>query len=565
MSHRPSHTVFLLALTLVFTAGLTFASLELPYLVDEGLMSVIRTPGFDSEVDQVSQFKTELFINHYSLRLIGYVCFALTVALIIIGYAAKRSGLAALGAVALMLPVFAQFAGVMFFLSGLGIFNLLWLPVLDVSFDIQNLGLIIRAPYDLIMWTFRQVGLSVYWPLVYACIGGGLLIFLVGTYTWLRARTGPDPVARGWIYRYSRHPQYLGWILWTYGLYLLLLLARYPKRSWGIDASLSWLLSTMVIVGVAMIEEISMQKRFGDSYEQYRRSAPFLFPVPSFISKISALPSKLLFRKERPEKPREVILLITVTTFVLIGASYAFYGQGSEVLKRSFTPNETRQEQMQEIVRQINETESGRQRYFLTDRLADYGPSALEYFIRLLKSPVPGIRNEAIRHMHRFATPEAVSPLCEALHDSLPDVRSGAAGALAVSGVPEVVDSISGLLHDPVPWVRLSAMHSLAALGVKGISHYALQELDSANVYHRIGCLSFLATVKDSASAPGIEKYLEDENVNVRRAAVVALASIRAQRSRGALARAARDDDWEVSIYAAEALRMLDRNLNVEE
>lgn len=559
MSHRTSHTIFLVALTVVFTAGLTFASLELPYLVDKGLMGVIRTPGFDSEVDQISQFKTELFIDHYGLRVIGYACFALTVGLIILGYTLKRSGLAALGAVALMLPVFAQFAGVMFFLSGLGILNLLWLPVLDISFEIQNLGLIIRAPYDLIMWLFRLLGLSMYWPLVYGCIGGGLLIFLVGTYAWLKARTGTETVARSWIYKYTRHPQYLGWILWTYGLYLLLLLARYPKRSWGIEASLSWLLSAVVIVGVAMVEEINMQKRFGATYEDYRRQTPFLFPVPSFVAKLSTLPSRLLFGKEHPGRPREVFLLLAVTTLLMMGSSYIFYGRGANALKETLTPAQNRQEQMETIVSHIKQTESPRERYFLTNRLADYGPSARVFFLGLLEDESPGVRSEAIRHMHRYTGPETLPALCEALRDSLPDVRSRAADALAASGSRELADSISQLLDDPVPSVRLSAMHALASLGYKGLSQYAVGELENPLFWYRIGCLNVLATLKDTTTAEVIARFLVDESVGTRRAAAVALASIRAESSRPDLERATRDEDWEVRIYAAEALDALDQ------
>lgn len=149
-----------------------------------------------------------------------------------------------MGALALMLPVFAQFAAVMFFLAGLGLLNLLWLPVLDISFRVQELGAVIRAPYQFWRWLFGLVGANGYWPAVYLCIGGGLLIFFLGTLAWLRSRARKEEVAIGWVYRLSRHPQYLGWILWSYGAFLLLLQARYPKRSWGIAADLSWLLAT---------------------------------------------------------------------------------------------------------------------------------------------------------------------------------------------------------------------------------------------------------------------------------------------------------------------------------
>ncbi|MHC4236285.1 MAG: methyltransferase family protein, partial [Planctomycetota bacterium] len=307
---RRLHTAFLVLLAAVFTIGLTFATVELPYLIDEVLQNNITTPGLDSHADEMSRLKTELFISHFHLRLIGYACFALLVLAIIVGFATRKTGLAAIGAVGFMLPVFAQFAGVMFFLAGLGLLNVVWLPVLDISFELQRLGLIIRAPYDLLMWLFRQVGISGYWPIVYFFLGSGLLLFFFGTFAWLSARARKQDVADFWVYRISRHPQYLGWILWSYGVYLLLLRGVYPKRSWGIDASLPWLVSTLVIIGVAMLEELNMRKRFGDAYETYRRSAPFLFPLPGFVEKVFALPTRLLFKKSQPDRRREVAVVI---------------------------------------------------------------------------------------------------------------------------------------------------------------------------------------------------------------------------------------------------------------
>ena len=271
MSSQNSRSIFLVVLALVFTVGLSFASVELPYMVDQAIIDTVPTPGIDSQADEISNIKTDLFISHYHLREIGYACFGAIVLLIGVGFATRKSGMAALGALAFMLPVFAQFAGVMFFLAGLGLLNVLWLPVLDVSFSLSGLGDVIRAPYDLLRWGFAQLGMSGFWIIVYFFIGSGLLIFFLGTLAWLQARAQKENVARSWVYRISRHPQYLGWIIWTYGLYCLILAAQYPRRSWGISASLPWLLSTMVIIGVAMIEELNMRKRHGEEYEAYRR------------------------------------------------------------------------------------------------------------------------------------------------------------------------------------------------------------------------------------------------------------------------------------------------------
>jgi protein-S-isoprenylcysteine O-methyltransferase Ste14 len=75
---------------------------------------------------------------------IGYICFGLMIVLIAAGFISGKAGFSAAGAAALFLPVFAQFAGAMFFLEG-------------------------RSVADL------------------------------------------------WVYRFSRHPQYLGWILPSVG------------------------------------------------------------------------------------------------------------------------------------------------------------------------------------------------------------------------------------------------------------------------------------------------------------------------------------------------------------
>jgi protein-S-isoprenylcysteine O-methyltransferase Ste14 len=326
MSRSLLRTGSLFLLAIVFTVGLTFATVELPHFVDDVLQHNVTTPGWDSHADAAARLKTELFMAHYHVRAIGYVAFFLLVGLIVLGFSTRRTGLAALGAFGVMLPVFAQFAGVMFFLAGLGVLNAVWLPILDVSYELQHWGRVIDAPNDLLRWLLGLVGIHSLWPTTLLFIGGGILIFLLAVYAWLRARAEGKGVADSWVYRVSRHPQYLGWILWTYGAYLLLQRVHYPRRSWGIGASLPWLISTMVIIGVALVEELNMKRRYGEAYETYRRSAPFLFPVPRFVERLFAAPFRLLFAKPQPDRKREVLAVVTLYTVLLMGCSAFLYG-----------------------------------------------------------------------------------------------------------------------------------------------------------------------------------------------------------------------------------------------
>ena len=558
MNPHPLQTVLLIILAFVFTIGLTFATVALPYVIDGLLMKIITTPAIDSHADDISVFKTELYINHYQLRLLGYVCFGLTILLIIAGFATRKSSLAAIGAVAFMLPVFAQFAGVMFFLAGLGVLNILWLPVLDISFEVQRLGLIIRAPYDLLMWLFRQIGVNAYWPLVCFFIGVGLLLFFLGTFAWLAAKARRRDVADFWVYRISRHPQYLGWILWSYGVFLLLMRGLYPKRSWGIDASLPWLLSTMVIVGVAMLEELNMRRRYGESYEAYRQKTPFLFPVPKFIVRFFALPFRVFYGKEQPERKREVAVVLSLYTVLLIGASAFFYGSGFSKTVEFFTPATKQETKMKELATQLRKHPNRRAKYFIAKRLAAFDDAAVEYFIPLLKDEQAEVRILAAEYLGKIPSQRAVPALVEALGDSVVNVRGYALRSLAKIGAREAAKPMMRLLDDPDEWVRTMAVRSLAELGVEEIADRVIEGLSNPAEWIRIEYINALGMLGTEKGLPAIVERLKDEKPRVRRAAVVALMKIDSPAAREALQQASNDEDWEVRVYATEALKHLE-------
>ena len=94
MKIRFAHGFSLTLLALIFTVGLTFASVELPRLVDSFLQRTVHHPDTDSHADDIGIFRTELYVQHYHIRLIGYVSFVLVILLIVAGFITNRSGLA---------------------------------------------------------------------------------------------------------------------------------------------------------------------------------------------------------------------------------------------------------------------------------------------------------------------------------------------------------------------------------------------------------------------------------------------------------------------------------------
>jgi protein-S-isoprenylcysteine O-methyltransferase Ste14 len=288
MNLKLRHGILLSLLAVIFTIGLTFASVELPRIVDAFLHQNIDFLDVATGLDEVTAYKTELYLQHYHLRLVGYVCLALIIILIVAGFITNKSGLSSAGAIVLFLPVFGHFAMTMFFLGGLGFLHLLWMPFLDVSDKVLHLGDIVYLPYRILLYTASLIGINIWRELPLVITGLGLLLFTLGTLAWFYAKIRKQSIADFWVYRISRHPQYLGWIIWSYGV--MFFPGSNIKKMFDISNSLPWLLATMVIIGVAMLEELKMRRERGEAYESYCRRTPFLFPIPRIVSRIISAP-----------------------------------------------------------------------------------------------------------------------------------------------------------------------------------------------------------------------------------------------------------------------------------
>ena len=313
-------------LAIVFAIALTYASVELPSILNSLLHNIIDFPGYDSS-HEIHQNKTALFMNSYYIRFIGYTCLVIIVLLIVFGFITKKSGLVSAGAIAIFLPVFGHFSFNMFFLAGLGAMRIVWMPILDISYDILRLGDIAYLPYMIIVYLPALFKIDISTVIPYIIMGSGILIFIMGTQAWMFARFNKKGVATSWIYRFSRHPQYLGWIIWSYGLLIYLIRNSsliHFKLTYEMPSSLPWLISSLVIICVALLEETKMKQKYPDEYEAYKQQAPFLFPISKFMSKIITLPIKLLIKREQPESVKEIVIIFFVYLGLLILLSVIF-------------------------------------------------------------------------------------------------------------------------------------------------------------------------------------------------------------------------------------------------
>lgn len=294
--------VVALVLSVPLTIAFFYLTFEIPAILDKMLAEYFPEAFLDIEM-------IEKMLG--TLRPIGYTALIMTVLLIFLGFAIKRTALAFLGSAVLYIPTFSYFASAMFFLTGLGILRSLWLPILEYSPAVLKLGCIAYLPFAVIP-NAPLIGIAIVFI--------GLLIFTFGVITWLYGRFRNYELIDFWIYKYSRHPQYLGFIIWSYGLLIYVSYKPYVRGALNIPPALIWLITTMIVIGVALIEEIEMVKRYGERYKEYSRTTPFMIPLPKPLAKLITLPMRIVIG--HPKNTKDVIVAIALYIIILILLSY---------------------------------------------------------------------------------------------------------------------------------------------------------------------------------------------------------------------------------------------------
>ena len=104
----------------------------------------------------------------------------------------------------------------------------------------------------------------------------GVIILLLAAMQWLWNHAKGGGLIKKGAYSVVRHPQFMGIIIITIGLTVMVL--TYPTGS-PLQLAGLWLIQILGYIAIARYEEWRLLKRFGENYRQYKRNVPFLFPV----------------------------------------------------------------------------------------------------------------------------------------------------------------------------------------------------------------------------------------------------------------------------------------------
>ena len=104
---------------------------------------------------------------------------------------------------------------------------------------------------------------------------GFAVLFIAGTQFLLNLSKGVGFI-RTRLYSRVRHPQFMGIIIIAIGLTVMVLTLGTVNQPQIIGL---WLIQILGYIGIARYEEMHLLKRFGESFRQYRRDVPFIFPI----------------------------------------------------------------------------------------------------------------------------------------------------------------------------------------------------------------------------------------------------------------------------------------------
>jgi protein-S-isoprenylcysteine O-methyltransferase Ste14 len=113
---------------------------------------------------------------------------------------------------------------------------------------------------------FTSIFLGLILPISNIIILLGILLIIFG---WRKIYRAKGQLVTTGIYGHVRHPQYLGFLLFTLGMNILWI---------TISALLLWPILAILYYRLAKAEEKEMEKNFGEEYRKYERTVPMFIP-----------------------------------------------------------------------------------------------------------------------------------------------------------------------------------------------------------------------------------------------------------------------------------------------
>jgi len=149
-------------------------------------------------------------------------------------------------------------------------------PIEDPEMLRQHKGVVVGA----MLWLFGGFIISLFVPILFSSVFFvGLVFYILGLgiavfafYSFAHQRG----LVTGVLYRYSRNPNYVGWILLMFGLSLM----GWSDSFWSFIFLIYFVVTILYLHWTILLEERYLAEKHGDSYRLYLASTPRYFGIP---------------------------------------------------------------------------------------------------------------------------------------------------------------------------------------------------------------------------------------------------------------------------------------------
>jgi len=246
------------------------------------------------------------------------IAFSILTLLVLVGIRKNWSSLSLLGSIGYFIPTIAHFTWGMYLIYGIGVLRILWRPITDFSF----LGNIIRYPLEILVGqelpTSNNLTSLVWFSEALMLIGFFILFFSI--FNYLYGKFQGKNLIDFWAYKYIRHPQYLGYVVWSYGTYAR---TNITSGVWGEARPhpLPWVISFLLVICIALNEEIVLRVESED-YRRFYENSVFMIPLPRIVFYVLLFPYRVLSRKFSVDNKRDLFMFFCIYFFVFSFLSY---------------------------------------------------------------------------------------------------------------------------------------------------------------------------------------------------------------------------------------------------
>ena len=303
-----------------------------------------------------------------------------------------------------------------------------------------------------------------------------------------------------------------------------------------------------------------MMEITGGKYQRYRDNSPFLFPLPRWLNRIVGWPGRLVTKGEYPSRGIQALWIVLIYTGIFMSLSLIWLDLGLRSDKVVST--EESQKELSEIMLKLEEAgDKRREIYALMDDIPAFGSDGSDSLLVLANHANPIIREFSIMFLGQLKDPQAEGIIIYSLNDSIKRVRSASISAAGEIKSALAVDSLVQMITNPRQNNNMFSIYgALGAIGDPRALPVLAEALKEGEHYNQISALDAIFRIDPAAGLKHVIAELGDENVYVRRNAVVVLIQSGDPSAIDPLKSMFEDEDFEVRFYAKQGIKRLNNS-----